>query len=276
MTEAEDRISQRIDKSVTSVVPVTKSQAAGLSMETLAQVMEFAKLMAISDVAVPKYLRGNPGACLAIATQALEWRMSPFSVANKSYNVNDRIAYEAQLINAVVLSRAPIKGRFEVKYEGAGDHRVCIVSVQPKVGERIEHASPPREKITPKNSPLWKSDPDQQQFYYTSRALCRRYFPDVLLGVYADDELPTIDVMSEKVPRVEAPRDLSDRLDALVDDGADYSSGDEHASGGTGETIDQGGPLSSPGAEVSSHADATPSASDRPPGTQPQPPSEAP
>jgi hypothetical protein len=34
----------------------------------------------------------------------------------------------------------------------------------------------------------WPSNPDQQLFYYSSRAMCRRHFPDVLLGVYTMDE----------------------------------------------------------------------------------------
>src|SRR6516164_7339192 len=106
--DSEDRIASRIDKTVAGALTVTKSQAAGLAFETMAQVLEFAKLMSISGVAVPKHLRSNPGACLAICVQALEWRQSPFAVANKSYSVNDRLAYEAQLINAVILSRAPI------------------------------------------------------------------------------------------------------------------------------------------------------------------------
>ena len=40
--------------------------------------------------------RAQPGACLAVSLQSLNWRMDPFAVANKSYMVNDRIAYEAR------------------------------------------------------------------------------------------------------------------------------------------------------------------------------------
>ena len=151
--------------------------------------MTFAKMMAISSVAVPKHLRGNPGACLAVVIQAIEWRLSPYAVANKSYSVNDRLAFESQLIQAVILQRAPIKGRLKVHYRGEGAARVCHVSAELKDGELVDYTSPPFGDITPKNSPLWKSDPDQQHYYYSARALCRRHFPDVLLGIYARDEL---------------------------------------------------------------------------------------
>lgn len=70
--------------------------------------------------------------------------------------------------------------------------------------------------LQPKNSPLWKADPDQQHFYYSGRAMCRRHFPDVLLGVYARDEM-------EDSPRVAAERNaavsplrLADRLDRVA------------------------------------------------------------
>lgn len=164
-----------------------------LAFSTMDQVMEFAKLMAIGKVAVPAFLRGNPGACLAVTVQALEWGMSPFSVANKAYSVNDRLAYESQMLNAVILKRAPIKGRFKIDYTGEGQTRKCTVSatLNDDEGTVVSYTSPATGAITTKNSPLWKSDPDQQLFYFASRSMCRRHFPDVLLGVYAVEEMGT-------------------------------------------------------------------------------------
>lgn len=115
--------------------------------------------------------------------------MSPFAVANKSYSVNDRLAFEAQLINAVILRRAPIKGRFRISYTGDGGQRRCRVEATLTDGDVVDYESPPIDKIPVKNSPLWKGDPDQQLFYYSSRAMCRRHFPDVLLGIYSPDEI---------------------------------------------------------------------------------------
>ncbi len=167
-----------------------------------------------------KHLRGNPGACLAVVVQAVEWGMSPFAVANKSYNVNDQLAFESQLIQAVILKRAPIKGRFKVEYTGQGGKRVCRVwaELKDEPGEIVEYTSPELDKITPKNSPLWKSDPDQQQFYYSGRALCRRHFPDVLLGVYADDEVaaPLAAVGPDRAVDVSPRRSIAANLDALA------------------------------------------------------------
>lgn len=183
----EQRITERINPQ--SAAMITTGKTGALAFGDAAQLMEFSKMMAIAQVAIPKHLRGSPGACLAVAIQASEWEMSPFAVANKSYCVNDRLAYEAQLINAVILKRAPIRGRFKVEYSGEGQKRKCTVSATLLDGDTVEYESPAIGDIKVQNSPLWKSDPDQQLFYFSSRSMCRRHFPDVILGVYTPDEI---------------------------------------------------------------------------------------
>lgn len=191
-----ERIESRV--STDTAGDMTMSMAVGgLAFQNMLEVMEFSKLMAISDVAVPKHIRNNPGACLAITMQAFAWGFDPFSVANKSYSVNDRMAYESQLIQAVILKRAPIKGRFTPIYTGEAAERQCRISVTTLDGEVLEYQSPKVKDIKVKNSPLWQGDPDQQLFYYSARALCRRHFPDVILGVYSRDELDGAEQMKD-------------------------------------------------------------------------------
>ncbi len=188
LTTTADRIEGRIDKAQTEGLGVNNG---ALDFTSASQFMEFAKMMSLAKIAIPKHLRESPGACLAVAMQASEWQMSPFAVANKTYMVNDRLAYESQLVNAVILRRAPITGRFKITYEGTDQSRTCTVSAVLHDGEVVSYTSPPVGKITVKNSPLWKSDPDQQLFYFASRSMCRRHFPDVLMGIYTPEELAT-------------------------------------------------------------------------------------
>lgn len=217
ITTIEDRIEGRIDKTVTGALAVS-GRGGGVVITTATEAMEVAKLMSISGIAVPKHLRGNPGACLAIVIQANEWEMSSYAVANKSYSVNDRLAYESQLIQAVILRRAPIVGRFKVEYDGEGQTRRCRVWAVLKDKEIVEYTSPQISMIKVKNSPLWTGDPDQQLFYYSGRALCRRHFPDVLLGVYARDELEERDPEDARDITPARPT-LSDKLDTLANGG---------------------------------------------------------
>lgn len=183
------RIEERLDRVAAGNTAVS-DQLGGIVFQNMTEVMEFAKLMSMAGNAVPKHLQGNPGMCLAVCVQALEWRFSPFAVANKSYEVQGRLCFESQLVHALIEQRAPIRGRLQHRFEGEGDERKCIVTaILRETGETMEYTSPPISKITPKNSPLWKTKPDLQLYYNTSRDFCRAYFPDVLLGVYAQDEL---------------------------------------------------------------------------------------
>lgn len=171
-----------------SVGMSTGSTGAKIAPQNLAEVVKFAEVMCRADIALPKHLRGNAGACMAVSLQALDWMMNPFAVASKSYSVNGQIAYEAQLIVAVVNTRSGIEGRITYEFEGEGADRICIASGKLD-GEVLKVRSPKLKDITPKNSPLWKTDPDQQQCYYTGRSWARRYTPEVILGVYDRDEV---------------------------------------------------------------------------------------
>lgn len=169
------------------------NDGASFLPQSMNEAVSFADLMCKADIALPKFLRGNKGACLAISMQAYRWGMDPFAVANKAYSVNDRVAYESQLIASVINTRAPLQNRLVVAYEGKDGTRKCIVTGRFH-GEDIDRvvSSPPFNAITTKNSPLWKSDPDQQLFYYTVRTWARRYVPELLMGVYSVDETETM------------------------------------------------------------------------------------
>ena len=162
-----------------------------LVFEKFGEMVDFSIYMSKSDRAVPAFLRGNPGACMAIVVQASEWGFSPFAVARMAYVVNDQVAYMSQLIHAVIEKRAPLKGRLRPTYAGEGlDRQITITGYFVNEVEPLVYTSPKIRDIKVKNSPLWTGDPDQQLFYFGSRAWGRRYCPEILFGVYADDELP--------------------------------------------------------------------------------------
>lgn len=263
-TAIEKRIADRLDPTIAGGLEVSR-HAGGLAFNNVGEAMEFSKMMAVSQIGIRKHLRGNVGACLAITVQAIEWGMSPFAVANKSYLVNDQIAYESQLVQAVILRRAPIKGRFKFSYDGEGDKRKCTVTATLTDGDLVEYESPEIGKIPVKNSPLWKNDPDQQLSYYAGRALCRRYFPEVLLGIYDIDEMPETPRDPERARDVTAPRTLEGRLAALADTPRDAATGEIIDAGPTAEAganeTDAG---SSPPSQAAGEEAAAESASDTP------------
>lgn len=264
VSDAERRIAEKIDSNMAEGIDVS-SNLGGLAFTDLAQVMEFAKVMSIASIAIPEHLRKNPGACLAVCMQAVEWRMSPFAVANKSYSVNNRLAFEAQLVQAVILSRAPIDGRIKCEYTGEGTQRRCRVWAKLRDSEEIvEYISPAFEKINPKNSPLWKNDPDQQLWYFSARAWSRRHFPDVLLGVFAKDELVDAAPMRDVTPQKSK---LAERLAAAPKSEAGFSAAHvESELSGTiaGNGADEGPDAAQPEPSQSEPAASGPQQSEEP------------
>lgn len=182
----EEQISARIDKNVTGAMTVTKG--GGITFSNATEVMEYARMMSVSGSAVPKHLRGQPGACLGIIDDAMRYQMSPYALARQSFFVNDNLAYMAQAIAAIILRWAPLKERPDIKFTGEGQNLKCFVTFTFNTGEVRGYESPYIRDIKIQNSPLWKSDPPQQLGYYSIRACARRHCPDVLLGMYDYDE----------------------------------------------------------------------------------------
>jgi len=220
-----ERIEERIDRVVGGEIAVD-DQAGGLLFEKMSQLMEFAKMMAVSGHAVPKHLRGSPGACLAICTRAMRWQFDPFFVAEHSYIVekydapgDSTIAYDSQIIHAVIEAHAPLTKRLRPRYTGEGDDRKCTVVAYVRgeaepfewTSPRLADRRPPKnEKGRRRGSPLWDSKPDVQLFYDTSRDLARIFFPEVIGGVYSKDEMEEhgfVDASADRVAGDDAPPD---------------------------------------------------------------------
>lgn len=156
--------------------------------QSLGEAMEIAKLMAAGNF-VPGHLRGKAGDCLAVVMQSARWGLDPFAVGNKTYFVNDRMSYEAQLVIAVLNTSGVLKGRLDIQWERTEIDLICTATGTLKADARPKSITQEMSKIKTKNSPLWISSPQQQLGYYTSRLWARLFAPEVLLGVYTTDEV---------------------------------------------------------------------------------------
>lgn len=176
-----------------------------------------AGVMANSGEMVPAHYRGKPEACMATVMQAARWGMDPFAVAQKTHIVSGTLGYEAQLVNAVITTMAPTKdrihyewfgpwenviGRFQERTSSKGNKYIAPAwsladeqGVGVKVWATLKGEEQPRvlelllSQAQVRNSTLWASDPRQQLAYLAVKRWSRLYCPDVILGVYSDDEL---------------------------------------------------------------------------------------
>lgn len=209
-------------------VVATSSAALILDSASMDSMMRLADIMAKGRATIPEHLRGSPADCAAVIMQAIQWRMNPFAVAQKTHLVNGALGYEAQLVNAVIQSSGVTRDRFNYEWYGPwekiiGKTRVCNAPAKGKPGENgykkeyqyrvpdydlkeeeglgvriwatLRGESEPRVlslllvQASVRNSPLWATDPKQQLAYLAVKRWTRLYSPDVILGVYTPDEL---------------------------------------------------------------------------------------
>ncbi len=186
-------------------------------VERMDQLERIANKMAESGTMVPEHLRDNPGGCFGILCNALQWRVDPWALALKSYEVSGKISYESQVFGAVMRSCGYIESPLEAEYFGNWENILGNITWQPtqKGGKKpvagwkpedekgvgitiwgtLKGESGPRtmtvymRQCTVRNSTLWVSDPQQQLYYFAQRRWARRYCEDAVMGIYTKDEM---------------------------------------------------------------------------------------
>lgn len=194
----------------------TSTSALVLDGDSLDKMMRLAEVMATGRATLPKHFNGNPADCLAVVMQSMQWKMNPFAVAQKTHLVNGVLGYEAQLVNAVITTCAPVLdrlhyewygawekviGKFTIKNGDKGEYRVPGWKLEDEQGLGVKVWATFRGEDEPRvlelllaqartrNSTLWADDPRQQLAYLATKRWSRLYCPDVILGVYSPDEL---------------------------------------------------------------------------------------
>lgn len=191
------------------------------SDQKMDRMIRTAEIMATGKTTVPQHLRGSLGDCMAIVIQAAQWDMNPFSVAQKTHLVNGTLGYEAQLVNAVIITRAPIVSRPAFEWEGnwvgvngktdKSDALAVTVSATFIGNDEPTALRVSMAQAGIRNSPLWETDPRQQLAYLAIKRWARLYCPDVLLGVYSADELEP-DPVGTPPPATPRADSLKERL----------------------------------------------------------------
>jgi hypothetical protein len=209
------------------VSTITSAKDIIFSQTAMGQMNQLATMMASSVCTVPKHLQGNVGDCFAIALQAAQWGMNPFAVAQKTHLVSGVLGYESQLVNAVITTMAPTKGRLKFEWFGdwskvignfkevqgqKGTYRKLASTLADEKGCGVRVFATLRDEDEPRvlellltqagvrNSTLWADDPKQQLAYLAIKRWSRLYCPDVIMGVYSQDELENIPAEKEINP----------------------------------------------------------------------------
>lgn len=162
----------------------------GVSYQNFLMIADRARAMAKGRASVPAFLKGNEPDCIAVVELAVGLGFQPVQVARLTYEVNGVMSFQSQLLHAVLNKSGMLNGRIEFEFEGEGDERTCTCVGTFRNGSKpSRYTTAPLAKISPKNSPLWKTDPDQQMCYLALSRWVKRHCPETFLGCYTREEM---------------------------------------------------------------------------------------
>jgi hypothetical protein len=207
-------------------LPATTDTAALiLQGDAMDRIERFAKLMSTGKLAVPRHFMSQPADCFAVCLQAMQWRMNPFAVAQKTFIApSGALGYEGTLVAAALSTSGALEGDLRYEYigdwtkvrgkfekrespnrgNGSTEPKYYIVPTYTKADEdglgvrAIGRLRGEREdrvvelylsQCYPRFSTQWANNPEQQIVYAVDRVWARRHKPSVMLGVYTEDEL---------------------------------------------------------------------------------------
>ena len=176
--------------------------ASALVPRDMREAMELAKMMASTGF-LARELQ-NPGGAMFVMEQAMRWSMSPFAVAMETAFIQGRPMFSGKIVAAAVVSSGAITGRLAYAYEGQGDNRTITVSGTVR-GEAEPRTVTVRLADAKTANKVWTSQPDQQLAYHGARVWARRHTPEVMLGVYSEEEFePPTPMPPARGPTVDA------------------------------------------------------------------------
>ena len=189
---------------------------------TMGDAIRLAEMMAKGKM-MPQHLQ-NPGDALMVVEQAMRWNMSPFAVAQSTFNIKGKLLFAGTIVAAAIENSGAIQGLMDYQFSGEGLNRKITVSAIRK-GETEPRTVEVILKDAKTENQIWNKQPDQQLVYHGARVWARRWTPGVMLGVYTPEEWheqpapeyagTTID--TDPTPIVESPRKptVTDWLNAL-------------------------------------------------------------
>lgn len=195
-----------------AIVPTGASQG-GLIPHNMSEAMQLAEMMSRGKM-MPEHLR-NPGDALMVVEQAMRWNMSPFAVAQSTFNIKGKLLFAGIIVAAAIENSSAISGLLDYQFSGEGASRKITVSATRR-GETQPRTIEVSLKDARTTNDIWNKQPDQQLVYHGVRVWARRWTPGVILGVYTPEEWPatardtfsgtTIDATPERpVEAVQSP-----------------------------------------------------------------------
>ena len=159
------------------------------------QIQPMADALCQSTV-VPKLYQGNHANCLIAIEMAHRLNMSPLQVMQNMYIVHGTPGWSAQFI-AALINNSGLYDRLKYRYDGDGNARGCTAYARDREtgkmveGTRVSMKMAKAEGWEGKSGSKWKTMPEQMLCYRAAAFFGRQHCPDVIMGMYAPDEVAT-------------------------------------------------------------------------------------
>jgi hypothetical protein len=170
--------------------------------QSMDQAIRMAEIMSRGKL-VPNHLQGSPGDCLMVIEQASRWGMSPFAVAQSTSVIQGKLMFEGKLVAAALHTSGALATRLSYDYTGEGNTRMVRVSAT-LAGETAPRCVDVKAADARTTNKMWTTQLDQQLAYHGARVWARRYAPEVMLGVYAPEEMEAPAQQAYSGPTIEA------------------------------------------------------------------------
>ena len=192
---------------------------------------------------IPKHLVGRTNdetvaTCVGLAQMADKWQMSPQMVAGETYSVHGKIGFQGKLYAALANAHGGLQGGLRAIYAGKGDQMAGVI-----FGSDHELTQEEREQLkklvktgdadaatelelsgvkavrlvvgaVKTDQVMWLRDPEQKLFYSGSTKWCRRFLPDLVLGVISVEDIEKIEYERSGASAIDAAKAIVNQRSA--------------------------------------------------------------
>ena len=217
-------------KEVTEISKSVRATCPFDNVNAFEDAQRIANLLCQSSI-VPMNFQGrsNFGNCVIALEMSKRLGMSVLAVMQGMYVVKGRPAWSAQFITSAI-NCSKLFTRLQFETEGEGNNLRCRAwAFERATGKKlfgtwITMDMAQKEGWSTKEGSKWRTMPDQMIRYRAAAFFGRLYCPDILMGLYAPDEVETFNSTPPAVVPI-SPQSVTanlsgtiGQLNALVDD----------------------------------------------------------
>lgn len=171
---------------------VASSLGVFSSMQKFEEAARMSKALATSTL-VPKEYQNNISNCMIAIDTAQRLNISPFATMQNLYIVNGRPSWSSQFIISAINKCHRFSEPLKFKLEGEGNGLKCYAYTKDLNGNELKGPLITMEMARiegwlNKNGSKWKTMPQVMIQYRAASFFGRLHCPDILMGVYTDDE----------------------------------------------------------------------------------------